>query len=184
MSSCTDAVRGISADCTQRLRRGTNGQATVEAAFLIPLIFLGLLLLLQPGILLYDRVVMESAASDACRMLVTRTASQGLSDKVYEEAVIRHLGAIPPQENFHVHEGGCSWEIQLQGNESSQTVSATISQQVKPLPLLDAGCKLIGLANASGNLEVSVTRTMQTQPEWVAASKYGLHAGAWAGNWG
>lgn len=166
------------------MRGGAPGQATVEAAFLIPLIFLGLLLLLQPGILLYDRMVMESAASDACRMLATRTASQGLSDTVYEEDVIRHLGAIPPQENFHVHEGGCSWKVRLQGSESSQTVSATISQQVRPLPLLDVGCTLMGLANASGNLEVSVTRTMPTQPDWVAASKYGLHAGAWASNWG
>lgn len=168
----------------RRLWRGSSGQATVEAAFLIPLLFLGLLLLLQPGILLYDRMVMESAASDACRMLATRTAGSGLSDKVYEEDVIRHLGAIPPQENFHVHEGGCSWNIRLQGNESTQTVSATISQQVKPLPLLDIGCVLLGFVNGSGNLDISVTRAMPTQPDWVAGSRYGLHAGAWAGNWG
>ena len=34
-----------------------SGQATVEAAFLLPVLFVGLLLLMQPGILLYDRLV-------------------------------------------------------------------------------------------------------------------------------
>ena len=184
MYSWIEKAGGITANRIRRMRSGTSGQATVEAAFLIPLLFLGFLLLLQPGILLYDRVVMESAASDACRMLATRAAGLGLSDKVYEEDVIRHLGAIPPQENFHVHEGGCSWSIRLQGNESAQTVSVTISQQVKPLPLLDVGCTLLGVANDSGNLDMSVTRTMPTQPDWVAGSKYGLHAGVWAGRWG
>ena len=33
-----------------------RGQATVEAAVLIPVLFTALLLLLQPGILLYDRL--------------------------------------------------------------------------------------------------------------------------------
>ena len=42
-----------------------SGQATVEAAFLLPVLFVGLLLLMQPGILLYDRLVMQAAASEA-----------------------------------------------------------------------------------------------------------------------
>lgn len=37
------------------------GQSTVEGAFLIPVILLMLMLLIQPGILLYNRVVMQSA---------------------------------------------------------------------------------------------------------------------------
>ena len=43
-----------------------SGQATVEAAFLLPVLFVGLLLLMQPGILLYDRLVMQAAASEGC----------------------------------------------------------------------------------------------------------------------
>ena len=39
-----------------------SGQATVEAAFLLPVLFVGLLLLMQPGILLYDRLVKQAAA--------------------------------------------------------------------------------------------------------------------------
>ena len=47
------------------LRAGERGQATVEAAFLIPVLFTVLLLSVQPGMVLYDRMVMRAAASDA-----------------------------------------------------------------------------------------------------------------------
>ena len=50
------------------LRAGERGQATVEAAFLIPVLFTVLLLSVQPGMVLYDRMVMQAAASDACRL--------------------------------------------------------------------------------------------------------------------
>ena len=53
---------------TWRARRSfagrERGQATVEAAVLIPALFTALLLLLQPGILLYDRMVMQGAAGN------------------------------------------------------------------------------------------------------------------------
>jgi hypothetical protein len=178
------AVWAISS-CIERLfgRRLICGQATVEAAFLIPLIFLGMLMLLQPGILLYDRIVMQAAASDGCRMLVTRSDSQGLPDSVYRESVIRHLGAIPMQDNFHVHRDGCTWNVQLSGNEYSSEVSVTISQEVRPLPILDVGCTLLGITNGSGNFELSVSQSMPTQPQWVGKSSLGINPGAWTGYW-
>ena len=48
-----------------------GGQATVEAAFALPIALLLVLLLVQPGILLYDRIVMQGAAAEACRLLAT-----------------------------------------------------------------------------------------------------------------
>ena len=51
------------------------GQTTVEAAFGLPIVFLLVLLLAQPGIVLYDRMVMASAASEACRLLATGEGS-------------------------------------------------------------------------------------------------------------
>ena len=47
------------------LHAGERGQATVEAAFLIPVLFTVLLLSVQPGMVLYDRIVIQAAASDA-----------------------------------------------------------------------------------------------------------------------
>ena len=49
----------------------------MEAAVLIPVLFTALLLLLQPGILLYDRMVMQGAAAEGCRLLATKTAALG-----------------------------------------------------------------------------------------------------------
>ena len=86
-----------------------SGQATVEAAFLLPVLFVGLLLLMQPGILLYDRLVMQAAASEGCRLLATKTAAAGDMAESCEAFVRHRLGAIPPVSCFHVHEGACSW---------------------------------------------------------------------------
>ncbi len=58
-------------------RTDEAGQATVEAAFLVPVLFIVLLLLLQPGILLYDRIVMQGAAAQGCRLLATSTQAGG-----------------------------------------------------------------------------------------------------------
>ena len=55
------------------LRAGERGQATVEAAFLIPVLFTVLLLSVQPGMVLYDRKVMQAAVSDACRLVAVKT---------------------------------------------------------------------------------------------------------------
>ncbi|MEG0477631.1 MAG: TadE/TadG family type IV pilus assembly protein [Raoultibacter sp.] len=161
-----------------------RGQATVEAAFLIPVIFLALLLLLQPGMLLYTQVVMQGAAAEGCRLLATKTGQAGADDAAYKASVLRRLGAVPQQENFHVHAGGCTWDIQLQGDESSPQTCVTIKNQVKPLPLLDAAGTLLGLTNAAGNFEQTVSVRAQTQPDWVASNALGLDPQAWVQKWG
>ena len=53
------------------------GQATVEAVFVIPVLFVAMLLLIQPGIVLYDRMVMANAAAEGCRVLATSTDAYG-----------------------------------------------------------------------------------------------------------
>lgn len=159
------------------------GQATVEAAFLIPVIFVVLLMLIQPAILLYDRMVMSGAAAEGCRMLITRSASSGLSDDEYREAVKRHLGSIPQQENFHVHEGGCSWNIELAGDETSSQATVAIRTKVHLLPLFDFGSVLLGVADEDGNIEISVSVTEPTQNTWVADSELGLSPKAWVEKW-
>ena len=158
---------------------GLRGQATVEGAFLIPIVFLLLLLLAQPGILLYDRMVMNAAAAEACRMLATRSADDGADADVYEESVRRHLGAIPQQENFHRHRDGCSWRIELSGDEHSSQVSARITGSAKLLPLLDAGGTLLGLGDGAGNVEISVFVSEQTHAAWVDGNALGLNPTSW-----
>ncbi len=160
-----------------------EGQATVEAAFLIPVVFCALLLLVQPGIVLYDRMVMESAATDACRLLMTKTDASGdMSESV--DAFIRHrLGSIPPVDCFHMHGEECSWEIEAEGDECSDHVRVAISGRVKPLPLLDIGTALTGSLNDDGTLTVRVESSRQAQPDWASSVVSGSSPQEWIGTW-
>ena len=89
----------------------TRGQATVEAAFLIPVVLVLLLLLIQPGILLYNQLVMAAAASEGCRLLATKTDRAVVSQEKCESYIMRSLGSVSPHDMFHIHVGGCSWVI-------------------------------------------------------------------------
>lgn len=160
--------------------RSERGQGTVEAAVALPVLFLLMLMLLQPGIVLYDRLVMGGAAAEGCRLLATATGDMSGSC----EAFIRHrLAAVPQHDCFHVHGGDCSWDIELSGDEAAQEVTVRIGNELQPLPLFDAGAKLLGLTNGRGNLEIEESVTMPTQPGWVASSKLGLAPSSWIGAW-
>ena len=162
-----------------------RGQGTVEAAFLIPVLFVGLLLLLQPGILLYDRIVMGAAASEACRLLVTSTDAAGDMTESCESFVRHRLSAVPQVDCFHVHGGGagCSWEIELSGTEDSESVSVTIRNQAEPLPLIGAASTLLGIVNEEGNYVIEVSCEQDSQPSWLLSSELGLDPSEWAGAW-
>ena len=147
-----------------------NGQTTVEAAYLIPILLLLVLLLIQPMILLYNRMVMENAAAEGCRLLVTATSVGNYSDEKYEGYIQRRLAAIPPVDIFHVHEGGCTWVITMEGDELSPTVSVTIENQVRPLPIIGLGARVLGMTNANNYFEQKVIVSMPTQPNWVVAA--------------
>jgi len=148
----------------------TRGQTTVEAAYLIPVLLLLTLMLIQPMILLYNRMVMENAAAESCRLLATATAQGTFSQEKYEGYVQRRLAAIPPLDLFHVHGSGCTWVITLEGNEYSSEVSVSIENQVRPLPLIGWGASLLGMTNADNNFVQEVTVSLPTQPNWVEDS--------------
>lgn len=163
--------------------QGERGQGTVEAAVVIPVLFTLMLLLLQPGIILYDHVVMGDAAAEGCRLLATSTDAAG-SMRASCEAFVRHrLAAVPQHDCFHVHGGGCSWNIEMNGDESSSAVSVRIRNEVRPLPLFDAGSRLLGLTNGNGNLVIEEAVTMPAQPGWISSSPSGTDPAGWIGAW-
>ena len=157
-----------------------RGQATVEAAFLVPVLLGGVLLLVQPGIILYDRIVMQAAAVEGCRLLATAPSAE--TGDMAEDYVRRRLGAVPPLEVFHVHEGGCTWDISLSGSETSGEVSVTIATEVRALPLIDFAARAFGLADGDGNLRVEVSATMPTRAAWAVDAAPGSPA-EWPGAW-
>ena len=140
-----------------------RGQSTVEAAFLFPVVFVLVLLLVQPGILLYDRIVMEGAAADACRLLATKTDAQEGVDAQCEAYVRRRLGAVPQQECFHVHEGSCTWEIRLEGDERSQRVRVSIATEAK----------IVAKMKEEGLTKADLGREKFLQRAWDWKKQYG-----------
>ncbi len=162
-------------------RQGTadRGQATVEAAFALPVVFLLILLLVQPGIVLYDRMIMASAAAEGCRLLATEEGDV----QVVEDFVKRRLGAVPEQDNFHVHATGCSWNVVCEGGGAADRSRVTVTGEVRPLPLIDMGAALLGLVNERGNLVVTVSAEVSTRPTWAQESLGGASPNEKAGAW-
>lgn len=150
---------------------------------MIPVLFALLLLLVQPAILLYDRMVMQAAATETCRLLATAAPAGGVDEGRCEEYARHRLGSIPSVDAFHVHDGGCTWNVELQGDESSAVVSVRISTEVKPLPLVGMAATLLGASNGRGNFEVQVEASQATQPDWARAAEGGLDPSGWIGAW-
>ena len=162
-------------------RTDTRGQATVEAAFAIPVLFVLLLMLLQPGIILYDRMVMRHAAAEGCRLMATHAPASGFSSQRCTEMVKRQLSAVPPHDLFHVHAPECSWNVELAGGEDSSRVEVTITNRVKLLPLFDMAGAFVGVADAQGCITLRVAASAPTQPDWAQQGSVGLDPSAWAG---
>lgn len=162
-----------------RWAEDSSGQATLEAAFLIPVVFLLVLLLVQPGIILYDMMVMRAAAADGCRLLATRTDALGDSLEACEAYVKRRLGAVPEQDLFHIHDEACSWSISLAGDECSEFVEVTISNRVRLLPLMGSAAAFLGAVDRNGEYVFEVSVCMRTQPRWAAQGDAGINPKDW-----
>ena len=176
MSFCTKANGGSFNGAVNTFTY--SGQAAVECAFLIPVALLLLMLLIQPGILLYNHMVMKAAAAEGCRLLATQSVDSGTADAC-ETAIRRHLGSIPQQENFHIHQSGCSWQITLMGADQDSQVSVEIANQVKPLPFFDFAASAVGLTNGDGNFEQRVEVQQTTKSAWLQQSEDGLDPYNW-----
>ena len=151
-----------------------RGQSTVEAALLLPVFLLIVGLLVQPAILLYNRCVMEAAASEGCRMLATSTCDE----KVAKAYVERKLKAIPNAELFHM---GSSWDIEVQGSEGSSEVSVSITNTSRCLPIVGIASGLVGQLNADGSVECTVEAASNATPDWVASLEDGPEE--WIAQW-
>ena len=153
-----------------------RGQATVEAAFLMPVILLAMLMLAQPAIVLYDRAVMEAAASEGCRVM--ETLAPGDEDAA-RAAIERRLDAVPDAPIFHVG----SWTVELSGGEGQERASVRIEHALKPLPLIGAGMGFLGLTGPGGLFIQDAYRQTEVLDSWVVESRLGADAGAWIERW-
>lgn len=159
---------------------GEEGQGTVEAALVIPLLFVLMMMLLQPGIILYDTIVMQDAAAEGCRLMATSDAGAGAEG--CKDFIRNRLSAIPQHGLFHVHEGGCSWDIQVTGDEQSQAAEVRIRNKVKPIPLIGGALQLLGVTDGEGHITLESSVSCLSQPYWLDDSASGSPA-EWVRGW-
>lgn len=156
----------------QRPTRGQRGQATVEAAVVLPSVMLVLALLLQPVCLSYTRAVMWSAAGECARAAAT---AYGGNMAACEAFARRRLEAVPDVPLFHVGGSG-DWDVRVAGSDGHADV--TIRGHARPLPLMGALASLASMSDGQGIvLEVSLSEDMR--PSWV-----GGDYDAWQSIWG
>lgn len=149
----------------------SEGQATVEAALLIPALLLTLGLLLEPACLLYTRMVMGQAAAETARLLVTSSDSP----ETLRLFCLRRLAAVPELSLFHVG-GSDDWDIEFSNDQG--TVSVSIRGHARPLPLLGllAG-GVLGYDEEGVILSVHYEATLR--PSWLGGDVHD-----WASIWG
>ena len=150
---------------------GQEGQASVEAALLVPSLLVVLALLIQPACLLYTRSVMSSAAAETARLAATASAS--------DDAVAfarRRLKAVPEVGVFHTG-GQDDWSVVVEGAGTGKA-SVTITGHARPLPLTAAVAGALSGSDADG-VRLEVTREVQAHASWVEGTY-----SDWVGIWG
>lgn len=147
---------------------GAEGQASVEAALLLPSMLVLLALLLEPACLLYTRMVMEHAAAESARLALTASAEDA------EKFCRRRLKAVPEASLFHVG-GEDDWEIEC-SNENGK-VAVRITGHVRPLPLFNMLAQTV-LEHDGAGIVLRVECEVALRPQWL-----GGDSGAWSRIW-
>lgn len=138
-----------------------RGQATVEAAFLLPLLFALLALLMQPVALLYNRCVMQVAAAETCRAAATAAGGEG-AVRAY---ALRRLAAIPALDVFQ--DVGEGWTVELGDDAGTGMVRVTIVNRLRPLPLVGLTAGLLAYQLDDGRFEQRVSTCSRVVPTWA-----------------
>ena len=154
------------------MARGGSGQASVEAALLVPVVLTLLALLVQPACVLYTRSVMASTAAELTRLAATSLGTEG----DLRSYALRRLAAVPNVPVFH--EGGPgAWEVEVEGPGDDGRVTASVGGSVRPLPLFGAVVLALG-TSAGGVVELEAEVTREVRADWIGGD-YAEGIGVW-----
>lgn len=153
-----------------RLISQTSGQASVEAAFLMPTLLLALGMLLQPACLLYTRMVMVQAAAETARVLITAPDGQDGA----RTFCLRRLEAVPDIALFHIG-GSDGWDISLSSDAGEAEVS--ITGRARPLPVFGLLAGIV-LEHDGEGIVLNVSHAQRLRPAWLGGGP-----DDWAGIW-
>jgi len=140
--------------CAARVLKSEQGQALVEAPVIIVTICMLALILFQPIVTLYTKMVLGSAAASLCRVVATDSASPGsggdasASTRLLQTYAEGKIAGLPRGSAFQVPG---SLRLEVAGDAHAAKVSVRLSLTQKALPLLGL---LVG-ADRGGAVEVS-----------------------------
>lgn len=150
-----------------------GGQASVEAALLLPTVLALVAMLVQPACVFYTRSVMASTAGEVARLAATSRGSQ----EDIEAYALRRLEAVPDVSIFHevagergeTGEQDDGWDISVTEPEEGNSVTVEIKGSVRPLPLFGALVAALG-TEEDGTVGLSVTTTQKVRATWIGGS--------------
>lgn len=158
--------------CFSKFLRCGSGQASVEAAALLPALLFVVGMLVQPVCVGYTRMVMRSAAAEGVRLLTTNPSQDDC-----RSYVVRRLRAVPNSSLFHAG-GEESWEIEASAPSGGGDATVSIAGCVRPLPVTGAFVRLMG-SDAGGEVLLRASASANLRPSWLEGSY-----GDWVGSWG
>lgn len=139
------------------------GQASVEAAFLLPTLMLLLALLTEPACMGYTLAVMRASAAETVRVVATDYDGDVADCVAFAK---RRLRAIPEVPIFHVG-GEDDWEVLIARDE--QSVRVSIRGHVRPLPLMGVLASTLGSSDGRGVI-LEAGFFEKTRADWVGGS--------------
>lgn len=141
------------ADRLTGLLRSDSGQSIPEVPVVVVTLMAFVLMIMQPAVLLYDRMVLNNAAAETARVLVTGVAAgdAGRHEGAVKGFAIRRLAAIPDAEFFKVGEPEITFP---ESSPGGQWVSVRITVKAKPMPVIGTVGRLAGLTGDDGNYQV------------------------------
>jgi len=139
--------------CTEILR-DERGQALTEAPIIIVTLCVLALILFQPVVTLYTKMVLGAAAASLCRVVATDSAAPGsgedasATERLLQTYAEGKIAGLPQGSAFQVPG---SLRLETTGDAHAQEVSVRLSLDQKALPFLGL---LVG-ARRDGTVEVS-----------------------------
>lgn len=162
--------------CDRRCLR-VCGQSCVEAAFLLPVLLVFLLLLLQPALMLYHALILENTCQEACRVLATCSNDQDM--RALDGFITHRLQALPACfASSDDADAQPDWSVTTQGNAASHEVGVTIEGYVRALPLVGS---LFGGRFGASSIPIKISRTLVAHAYWETTQ--GIDASNSVGAW-
>lgn len=170
----------ITLKCLLGFFQKARGQASLEAAFLIPLMLLLSMMLIQPAILLYNRSVMHATVSESLRVASTLPQSSN-KQELLKNFILRRLGSIPDIDIFHVKLKD-SWELVIEEGKTHDDKTISLAHRVRLLPLFDTLARAFQVSD-DGSIKQEVRVTGSSKAAWIAQSEWGSIPERWVESW-